>query len=153
MGLECISEIKLSGVDDGLDVGNNKKAFTQRYPPSFLCRHNWMNNDAINWVGGRWGGIELEARKNQKSYLDLLNLRYLYPSGDLELTVTHTHLSVKEEVGAVNIDLHVNMIRILLNCMGLGLNPQRRQWHPTLVLLPGKSHGQRSLVGCSPWGR
>ena len=30
---------------------------------------------------------------------------------------------------------------------------QRRQWHPTPVLLPGESHGQRSLVGCSPWGR
>ena len=29
----------------------------------------------------------------------------------------------------------------------------RRQWHPTPVLLPGKSHGQRRLVGCSPWGR
>ena len=29
----------------------------------------------------------------------------------------------------------------------------RRQWQPTPVLLPGKSHGQRSLVGCSPWGR
>ena len=29
----------------------------------------------------------------------------------------------------------------------------RRQWHPTPVLLPGKSHGRRSLVGCSPWGR
>ena len=28
----------------------------------------------------------------------------------------------------------------------------RRQWHPTPVLLAGKSHGQRSLVGCSPWG-
>ena len=27
----------------------------------------------------------------------------------------------------------------------------RRQWHPTPVLLPGKSHGRRSLVGCSPW--
>ena len=27
------------------------------------------------------------------------------------------------------------------------------QWLPTPVLLPGKSHGQRSLVGCSPWGR
>ena len=25
------------------------------------------------------------------------------------------------------------------------------QWHPTAVLLPGKSHGRRSLVGCSPW--
>ena len=26
-------------------------------------------------------------------------------------------------------------------------------WHPTPVLLPGKSHGRRSLEGCSPWGR
>ena len=26
------------------------------------------------------------------------------------------------------------------------------EWHPTPVLLPGKSHGWRSLVGCSPWG-
>ena len=30
---------------------------------------------------------------------------------------------------------------------------QRRQWHPTPVLLPGKSHGWRSLVGCNPWDR
>ena len=29
---------------------------------------------------------------------------------------------------------------------------RRRQWHPTPVLLPGKSHGWRSLEGCSPWG-
>ena len=28
----------------------------------------------------------------------------------------------------------------------------RRKWHPTPLLLPGKSHGWRSLVGCSPWG-
>ena len=28
----------------------------------------------------------------------------------------------------------------------------RRQWQPTPVLSPGKSHGRRSLVGCSPWG-
>ena len=30
---------------------------------------------------------------------------------------------------------------------------RRRQWHPTPVLLPEKSHGWRSLVGCSPRGR
>ena len=35
----------------------------------------------------------------------------------------------------------------------LGSINQRRPWHPTPVLLPGKSHGRRSLVGCSPWGR
>ena len=33
------------------------------------------------------------------------------------------------------------------------LSWRRRQWHPTPVLLPGKSHGRRSLGGCSPWGR
>ena len=33
------------------------------------------------------------------------------------------------------------------------MQDRRRQWHPTPVLLPGKSHGQRSLVGCCPWGR
>ena len=33
------------------------------------------------------------------------------------------------------------------------IHGRRRQWHPTPVLLPGKSHGRRSLVGCSPWGR
>ena len=30
---------------------------------------------------------------------------------------------------------------------------RRRQWHPTPGLLPEKSHGWRSLEGCSPWGR
>ena len=31
-------------------------------------------------------------------------------------------------------------------------NSRRRQWHSTPELLPGKSHGWRSLVGCNPWG-
>ena len=30
--------------------------------------------------------------------------------------------------------------------------PLRRAWQPTAVFLPGESHGQRSLAGCSPWG-
>ena len=30
---------------------------------------------------------------------------------------------------------------------------RRRQWQPSPVFLPGKSHGRRSLVGCSPWVR
>ena len=31
--------------------------------------------------------------------------------------------------------------------------PWRREWQLTAVFLPGKSHGQRSVVGYSPWGR
>ena len=47
-------------------------------------------------------------------------------------------------------------------CMTRALTPRalwwprgvgrRRWWHPTPVLLPGKSHGRSSMVGCSPWG-
>ena len=41
------------------------------------------------------------------------------------------------------IQLHIHIYVVLF---------WRRQWHPTPVLLPGKSHGRRSLVGCSSWG-
>ena len=50
----------------------------------------------------------------------------------------------------VVLGLHCCKQGLLSNCGALAW---RRQWHPTPVLLPGKSHGRRSLVGCSPWGR
>ena len=37
--------------------------------------------------------------------------------------------------------------------LGLGRFPLRRQWQSTPILLPGESHGQRSLAGYSPWDR
>ena len=43
----------------------------------------------------------------------------------------------------------VNYVNFVLLLRG---TRERRQWHPTPVLLPGRSHGRRSLVGCSPWG-
>ena len=48
--------------------------------------------------------------------------------------------------------------RVCLQCGRPGFDPWvgkilwRRKWQPTPVLLPGKSHGWRSLVGYSPWG-
>ena len=46
-----------------------------------------------------------------------------------------------------------NRQQLELSSIRLACLHQRRQWNPTPVLLPGKSHGWRSLVGCSPWGR
>ena len=40
-----------------------------------------------------------------------------------------------------------------IELLGILKKRRRRQWHPTGILLPGKSRGRRSLVGCSPWGR
>ena len=41
--------------------------------------------------------------------------------------------------------------KVMLKILQARLQWWRRQWHPTPVLLPGISHGRRSLVGCSPW--
>ena len=41
----------------------------------------------------------------------------------------------------------------ITNLLPTGSGEWRRPWYPTPVLLPGESHGRRSLVGCSPWGR
>ena len=63
-----------------------------------------------------------------------------------------------EEMSAELIKLHL-IGKVLRKANWLGYNftihmeHRRRQWHPTPVLLPGKSHGRRSLVDYSPWGR
>ena len=55
----------------------------------------------------------------------------------------------------VRLELHERYLGIqscLLTCYWLpSFLRRRRQWHPTRVLLPRKSHRWRSLVGCSPW--
>ena len=38
-------------------------------------------------------------------------------------------------------------------CITVAIQYQRSKWQPTPVFLPGKSHGRRSLLDCSPWGR
>ena len=63
---------------------------------------------------------------------------------------------------ALNKGVRVCVVKIGMPCSDATselkiLSPQllkwRGQWQPTPVLLPGKSHGWRSLVGCSPLGR
>ena len=50
--------------------------------------------------------------------------------------------------------LHCSWLAILsiICLLVISITSWRRQWQPTPVLLSGKSHGWRSLVGCSPWG-
>ena len=70
------------------------------------------------------------------------------------------HVPAVVKSAAINIGVHVSFRIVVFS----GYMPSsgiagsygslwRRQWQPTPVLLPGKSHGWRSLVGCSPWGR
>ena len=47
---------------------------------------------------------------------------------------------------------HAGDTRDMGSIHGLRRFPWRRKWQPTPVFLPGKPHGQQSLVGYSPWG-
>ena len=65
----------------------------------------------------------------------------------------------KEELRLQGLPWWLRGLSVCLECGRLGFDPWvgkipwRRKWQPTPVLLPGKSHGGRSLVGYSPWGR
>ena len=63
-----------------------------------------------------------------------------------------TLLNLFYEVSMVLIDKSNEYHKKTTNQYLFWIYIQRRQWHPTPVLLPGKSHGWRSLVGCNPWG-
>ena len=69
------------------------------------------------------------------------------PLKQLEQVMYKKHLLL---VWRVNMFLSSEMNDLFL--VVSNIKTWRRQWHPTPVLLLGKSHGRRSLVGCSPWG-
>ena len=58
------------------------------------------------------------------------------------------------EISVSSVDCtHVNFLVLIVHHNYARDNHRRMQWQPTPVLLPGKSHGRRSLVGFSPCGR
>ena len=60
---------------------------------------------------------------------------------------------LKVQTSSYKVLITRDVLHSLINVINTAICPRRRQWQPTPVLLPGKSHGWRSLVGCSPWGR
>ena len=65
-----------------------------------------------------------------------------------------TYLYVRRHTSVVNLYTYDQLFIIWL-CIYrtvLSIIPWRRIWQTTPVFLPGKSHGQRSLAGCSLWG-
>ena len=61
---------------------------------------------------------------------------------------------LKHWLGELCLDSYhkVGSVRVFRNILLKESSSWRRTWQPTPVLLPGKSHGWRCLVVCSPWG-
>ena len=127
-------------------------------------------------VGSQKGNpIVLRKNRNQGKYRDVsrnkrtvngvfayefYHLQFFSCQKNLANSVQNSHTQVKElKQAKLNHKLTswLQGINSLIQgpsvCIGGGSVPRRRQWHPTPVLLPGKSHGRRSLVDCPLWGR
>ena len=75
-----------------------------------------------------------------------LNVSVLWLSAFFMVQVSYLYMTTGKTIALILRTFVGRVMALLFNML------PRRQWHPTPVLLPGKSHGQRSLVGCSPWG-
>ena len=84
----------------------------------------------------------IRERKKKSLHYTLLNWKYLLYERDLR------NWKVSYRWGKYIYKSHIwQRTYLCLACV-----VWRRQWHPSSVLLPGKSRVWRSLVGCSPWG-
>ena len=80
-------------------------------------------------------------------YIHYIYTHYIYT----HYTHTHTRTCMRSPGGSDSKESICNSGDLSL--IQVGKIPWRRKWQPTPVFLPGESHGQRSLVCYSPWGR
>ena len=111
-----------------------------------------------------------DIKKRWQEYTEELYKKYLHDPDNHNAVITHQErdileCKVKWALGSITANkasggdgiqaelfqiLKDDSVKVLYSiCQQIW---KTQQWPPTPVLLPGKSHGQRSLVGCSPWG-
>ena len=96
----------------------------------------------------------LEIEEKLKSLLRRVKKESEKVSLKLNIKNTHTH---KNRLWASLVAQMIKSLPAMQETWVQSLDQEdpleKREWQPTPVFLPGESHGQRSPVGCSPWGR
>ena len=94
------------------------------YNPGLCCTH----------TKEYFAAMRCHPIEKQTEYFQNVMLKYMYRTDAFKTLVLNSKL-------------------FILWLIKLNVPFWRRKWQPTPVLLPGESHGQRSLAGYSPWGR
>ena len=119
---------------------------------------------------GAGSGERMEwVSKYKPLYIEWINKVLLYSTGNYIQYPVISHngkeyekeciwFMITESLCCTGASLVAQMVKNLPAMQDTSFNPWvrkipwRREWQPTRALLPGKSHGQRSLEGYSPWG-
>ena len=110
----------------------------------FLCHHAKLCQ--FLWVNAPWSPVFIwSTSKAHKIVLITISSSFIL----FRERISHFFILLSPDVYS---SLYVPDL-LLREDLLIYLLLWRRKWQPTPVLLPGKSHGRRSLVGCSPWGR
>ena len=145
------SLLLLPSVFPSIRVFSNESALHIRWPKHW-CFSISPSKEQSGLISFRIDWFDLLAVQGTfKSYLQshISKATILWCSAFFMVQLSHPYVTTGKTI-ALTIWTFVSKVMSLLfnTCLS-----QSRQWHPTPVLTPGKSHGWRSLVGCSPWGR
>ena len=136
--------------EDLHDPNNHDDVITQLEPDTMECTVKWALGRTTTTKASAGDGIPVELFQILQD--DVVKVLH-----SISQQIWKTQ---KLATGLEKVSFHSNpkerqyqrMLKLPHSCTHL-THQQRKQWQPTPVLLPGISHGWRSLVGCSPWGR
>ena len=122
----------------------------------------WHCGSYTYWISQSWfhfcvllkySSVKINSFSKNWSLVDLQSyVSFLLYSKANQLYANIFSLFVTTEPGVESLVLYKRFSSVIY-FIHSSVYMRRRQWHPTPALLPGKSHGRRSLVVCSPWGR
>ena len=116
---------------------------------SVQLRHSVLSDSATPWTAARQTSLSIT---NSQSLPKLMSIESVMPSNHLLLCVPFSS-SLQSFPASGSFQMSQLFTSGGQSIGQLYAYNWRRKWQPTPVLLSGKSHGQRSMVDHSPWGR
>ena len=152
----CCPLLLLASIPPSIRVFSNELThhLCMRWPKYWsFSFNNSPSSEHPGLISFRMDWLDFLARDSQESSptpqfksISSLALSFLHSP----TLTSNSHMTTGKTIALTRRTFVDKVMSLLFNMLSRVV--WRRQWQPTPVLLPGESHGQRSLVGCSPWG-